>query len=467
MFGGDEEDRTEREEEIEDIVEKYDLELAEESGGEEGRVESREYQEYKEAEREHRERNWYERLVKKLSFFRFTFDDIEEEQRNAINLLHYSIEPGQIAPAAIVVSFLALLLAGGSILFIRPPTIFSFAAVISPFILFYYLLKYPWLKARQKVVSSSQDLIMAVLYMVIYMRSSPSLEGAVAFAARHLTGPVATDFKLMMWEVDVRKHTTIQEAMDDYISVWKPYNEGFVEAMNRVRSSLSESDPERRNEILTEAIDRFLDETRDRMDEFASSLKMPVMVFHGLGILLPVLGIILFPMIAAFMGGGGMVYYLVFLYNVLIPAVSYLIMKNLLTSRPISFSSQAGKIGLTGGEVEVEIGGRQYSFTPFLVSVPLFLLLAAWPAMHYYPILFGAASFPPAPSPLVLLQEMMAVLAIGIPVGIHLYLGYESGVEEQVEVREMEKEFPEILFELGNQLDRGEPIEVAVSEVAE
>lgn len=476
LFGGDDEDEgaveesidDERKKDIERILSRYDREFAEKLGGEggpgEGRVASREYQEYQEAEEAHSRRNWYERFVNRLAFFQFEFDDLRKEHRNAIDLLNFDVETDQIAPAAVVASIPPLVAAAAVILYMDIPAVFKFGAAVTPFATFYYLLKYPSLKAKDRVVRSSEDLVLAVLYMVIYMRSSPNLEGAVSFAARHLSGPVASDFKRMLWKVDVRSKITMEEAIEEYMHVWKPYNRGFVESLNLIRSAMSEADEGRRNEILTEAIDRFLENTREKMDDFASQLKLPVMVFYGIGILLPVLGIILFPMIAAFMGGGGLVYYLVFLYNILLPAVSYAVMRNMLISRPISFTPQG--LEKESGRFTLSFMGRKMSLSMFFLSVPLFLLMVAWPAPHVYQALVGGGSFPVAPSVITLLKEMTFVLALGIPAGIHLILGYRSTVAFQGTVRDMETEFPEVLYELSNQLNRGEPIEVAVGNVA-
>ncbi|MFB6076765.1 MAG: hypothetical protein ABEK12_01390, partial [Candidatus Nanohaloarchaea archaeon] len=113
-FGSDDEEMDEEErqrrEDIDELLEKYDNRF-EKMGVEkrEGRIESREYREYKEAEREARQRNWYERLVDRTAFFRFTFDDMEQDHVNAINLLGWKIDADQIAPAALVIGGLTLI----------------------------------------------------------------------------------------------------------------------------------------------------------------------------------------------------------------------------------------------------------------------------------------------------------------------------------------------------------------------
>lgn len=475
LFGGDEPEEddgerldADRREEIDEILEKYEQRFEGMETEPRGRVESREYQEYKAAEREHQERTLYEKLVGRVAFFEFTFSDMEDEHRKALDLLQYDVTPGQVAPTALVMMLavtlplLPLIVPG----LLAVPALFRVLAIAVPPSLFYYLLKYPSLKARQRVVQSSEDIILAVLYMVIYMRSSPTMEGALSFAARHLDGPVATDFKQILWRLDMRRYNSISEGMTEYMARWRPYNKAFVEALSLIMSSTQEANEQKRNEILTEAIHNLLDFTRQQMDEFAKNLRIPVMVLYGIGILLPVLGVILFPLVATFMGGGMTVYYIVLLYNVLIPVGVLIFMRNLLIGRPLSLSSRTGRLETAPpGQIRLSIGDHAVTVSAFAVSIPLFLLLMAWPAPHFYQILVGSASFPLDPSPLTLLREVMPVAAVSLAAGVHLVAGYRDVVEKQVEVRHMEQEFPEALFELGNALDRGQPIELAVSEI--
>lgn len=451
---------------LDDILDKYRQDIDSSEMGSTGRIESREYQRYKEAEVTQREEGWYERLVNRLSFFSFEFDDLVEEHRNAIRLLNYQIEPDQIGPAASVVAIIVAIFALPMLL--APiPTIFKIALILVPLGVFGYLVKYPWLKARQKVIKSSEDLILAILYMVISMRSSPNIERAVGFAARHLEGPVEQDMKLVLWRLDVRQYETIEEGLSDYISRWKPYNKGFVDSVNLILSATQEGNPEKRREILGEAVDMLLGNTQDRMEDFSQQLRLPVMVLHGMGILLPVLGVIMFPLVASFMGGENLSIYLALLYNVLIPLGVYAIMVNLLVNRPLSLSSQSGRLtDVDTGSVNVEIGDRSFGVPVILISAPLFLGLFWWPATHYFDVLVFGDGIPISPPLFTLVREMMLLVALSVPLGIHLYLGYRDTVKRQEEIREMEIEFPEALFELSNALGRGKPIEMAITEAA-
>lgn len=464
---GEEEDPAaeRRKEEIQEILDSYEQRVDAVDVDSKDRVTSREYQEYKEAEKAHERKTWYEKLVRYLSPFTFEFSDFTREHRQALELLHYDINPEQIAPAALITTLMAVMLVL-PVFLVPVPVIFKILALAVPPTIFYYVLKYPSLQARKRVVKSSEELILTVLYMVIYMRSTPSLEGAVSFAVRHLDGPVSTDLQLILWQVDMRQYSTVRDGLKDYMGRWRPYNKGFVQSLNLIMSATEEGNRERRNKILTEAVDVLLDFTRDQMDEFASNLRVPVMVLYGIGILLPVLGVILFPLIATFMGGGGTAVYLIFLYNILIPVIVFLLMRNLLLDRPLSAASKTGRLeDINPGNIGIEIGGRTFTVSALVVAAPLFLLFMAWPAPHFYEVLFQGGSFPIDPSTVTLLRELMPIMAISVPVGMYLLVGWQDVVEKQVTVRQIEEEFPEALFELGNALSRGKPVELAVSDV--
>lgn len=430
-----------------------------------GSFQSRDYRNYLDEEAHSKEKNWYEKACDRLAFFRTEFADMAEEQQQALTLLDWDIEVDQIVPAATVI---ALLIAPFSLmtLMIPLPTAFYGMFLAVPMIAFYYMVKYPGLKAQQKVVKSSEGLVLSVLYMVVYMRHSPNLEGAVGFAARHLDGPIAADLNKIMWQIDMRVYETVDEALSDYIRRWKPYNRGYVESISLLKSAMRAPNAERRKEMLNESVDTLLESTRRQMNTFARDLKMPIMVVHGLGILLPVLGIILFPLIANFMGGENMVYYLSFLYNFILPLTVYAIVRTLLTQRPMSFATARGNEEVRA-TVDIDIGDSTYEVSMFWVSVPLFLLLLVWPGIHYYNILFTGMEWPMSPGVVTIFREAMLLLAFAIPIGVHLLYGYSDNIETQEKVGDIEQEFPKALYELGNALDKGQPIERAVDDAIE
>ena len=63
-----------------------------------------------------------------------------------------------------------------------------------------------------------------------------------------------------------------------------------------------------------------LDGTYENMLHYAHNLKNPITMLHMLGVILPILGLVIFPLIGAFMSGSIKWYHLFILYNILFHA---------------------------------------------------------------------------------------------------------------------------------------------------
>jgi hypothetical protein len=63
--------------------------------------------------------------------------------------------------------------------------------------------------------------------MIIYMRSSPNLEGAIKFAAQNLEGPLAWDLRKLLWDIETGKYSSADAALVDYVYKWKNKNREF------------------------------------------------------------------------------------------------------------------------------------------------------------------------------------------------------------------------------------------------
>ncbi len=459
---GDEERRAD----IDDILRKYDLDLdtaasPTESGG--GRVRSREYQEYRQAERHGQQKNWYERLVDRLGLFTVEVSDMRGDLVDAFRFLNWDVDPDRVFPAALILAFLALVIAG-SIAILPIPLVFKAVAFLLPILTLYYFVKYPVIRARSRVLQSSDDMIISILYMAIYMRNSPNIEGAVRFAALNVGGHMSRDLKRVLWETEVGNYTSVREALFDYAEQWKPYDQGFLEALEILSEATMEANQERREDLLAEAIQNLLDGSREKMKRYARDLKLPVSAITGMGIILPVLGIILFPMIASFIGGPNLAVYLSFTYNLLLPAVVYGLIRQVLLKRPPTIAAEQVEAETLPpiGYITLNIGPWTVSIPSILLGLGVFLALGAYPASFYLSTLLAGQELTKDPSLFHMARGMLLTVAICWGIGIHLYAGSLQRERRQQKIREVESEFPEALFTLGNALRRGTPIEIGI-----
>lgn len=437
----------------------------EEKAGEEiDRSFSREYREYKEKARRESP-SLYVKACKFIGgFFKVSPDeDTRKNLKNAIRLLDWDIEPGECVSLSIV-STVILLVFTLFFLFLPVQMILKLASFIVPVGSLYYLMFYPTFKAKEKIIKSSEDLIFSVLYMIVYTHSSPNLEGAVKFAALNLSGPISEDLKKVIWDVDVGNFASLESSLEHYTKRWEPYNRDYLQAIQLIRSGINTVSSERRKKVLHEASDTILDGTKEKMKHYSQSLKMPVMILNGLGIMLPILGMIALPIGSIFMGSSIKPIYLIAIYNFLIPGSVYAIMKKVMSQRPPTTSIQPLEEGILPpkGKYTIGSGEGRIEIPVILPAILIFLLMGYW-GISYYATLPELSS---GTSLIKTARSLLLVLGVAFSAGFYYFIGYKQRLKKQIRIQEMESEFSEALFELGHKIAEGNPVEIALDSSA-
>jgi len=196
---------------------------------------------------------------------------------------------------SILMAMIALIFVTYSIFFLNIGMVFGIFGVIFVFGTFWYFYNYPNARAKSMGIKMSSDTVLAILYMIIYMRSSPNMEGAIKFAAQNLEGPLGWDLRKLLWDIETGKYASADTALVDYVFKWKNKNREFAEALNLLRGSSVESS--RRELIYEETLNVILNGTRERAKHYAAGLRMPMTMIYAMGVLLPVMGLVLFPII--------------------------------------------------------------------------------------------------------------------------------------------------------------------------
>jgi Flp pilus assembly protein TadB len=459
---------------------------------------SKSYKEYKEEEKKSQEKTRYEKFCyKSASVLSLKAgEEVQEKLNQPLKLLGWEITPGMVLSASIAafaISFASWLLLffsnmvigsalemGGGVV----PFSLMIILMIVPFFIGGYTFYKPIFDAKNKVIQSSGEMILSVLYMVVYMRSSPNLEGAVRFAALNLKGPISKDLKGILWSLEVGEFKRIDDALEHYTERWKGYNKDYLESLNLLRAATEQGNPQRREELLQDAIDNILDGTQEKMKHYAQSLKTPVMILNAVGALLPVLGMIMLPLISTFLGGAITPMHLIILFNIMLPGFLWWFMQRTLSSRPPTVDTK-----VTDDEnmperftflLEGENWEKRLPSWPFGVGVGLILasfgLITYLAYPHFFPIKNPEIE-QLAPSILtsgeglnnfmMLMRSLSIVSGIGFAIGITLTLGNFERQKAEDKLREMEGDFPSALFELGNKISGGTPIEVALNQAKE
>ncbi|MFP4116925.1 MAG: hypothetical protein ACLFQ8_01325 [Candidatus Aenigmatarchaeota archaeon] len=446
------------EKEIDNIVEegKKDLKLP----GEENRTfTSREYNTFIKEEEKHREKSLYEKLcnIAEDIVVIEPSEDKKEELQRSIDMAYMQITPPGAYSLA-VLSGLMIFLAGIILM------AFGIASIVFGLLIFmlgavaiYLLAEYPNSQARLFRVKAADQIMLAIIYMVIYMRTSPNLEGAIKFTAEHLGEPLSLDFKKMLWDVETGKYISMKEALSDYLEKWQD-NKPFVEAMQVIQNSMEQS-KEKRKAMLDEGINTMMSGSREMMKEYSNKLELPIMIIHMLGIMLPIMVLVMFPIIILMLEDTVRPAFLFIGYNIILPLIIYLTGKRTLEYRPMGFSTP--DISKHPDHIPsgmMKLGDKTIKIWPIslILSLPVILL-------GIYLVKFHAGED--------LFRQIVTSLVItgGIAIGPSSYflLDTRAKIELRESIKNIEDEFSKALFSLGNRMDLGKPIERAAEDTVQ
>ena len=422
--------------------------------------------------------------------------DMEE----AIDITHLNITPA----GAISFSFFIPLVAGliGSLLafLIFKSTFFVALFLIGALIAINPLGKAPYFIANNWRLKSSNQMVLCIFYVVTYMRHTSNLEKAIEFASQHLAPPLSLDLKKVLWDVETEKYSSVKESLDIYLETWKKWNLEFIESFHLIESSLYEGEEARRLNALDKSLDVILDETYEKMLHYAHNLQNPITMLHMLGIILPILGLVILPLVVSFIENVKW-YHLAVIYNVLLTVVVYYLGKNILSRRPTGYGDT--DIAEENPELKkyrnilIKIGNRELKITPLIVSVFVGVVLFL---IGLSPLIFHAIGIPdfglsgqedlttPCQDKYCFLEYRISAttqkeigpyglgaslaslfipLSFGLAIGLYYRLKSKNVIKIREKAKQLELEFANALFQLGNRLGDNLPVEIAVGKVAD
>ncbi|MFO8015945.1 MAG: hypothetical protein R6U32_02480 [Candidatus Woesearchaeota archaeon] len=442
------------------------------------------------------------------------------EYKESIRITHLNITPAGAASFALLAPILVVIL--GSLI--------SFVLFASMFFIIFFLIcgavmvmplqKAPMFLANKWRMKASNQMIICIFYIVTYMRHTSNLELAIEFASDHLTPPLSMDLKKVLWDVETEKYESIKQSLDAYLATWKKWNMEFVEAFHLIESSLYESDEDRRVGLLEKSLTVILDETYEKMLHYAQNLKSPITMLHMLGVILPILGLVILPLVVSFMCEVQW-YHLMAFYNLALPAGVYYLGKNILSTRPSGYGdtdiSENNPQLRKHKRFSFKIRGKElFSLKPWIVAVIIgliFLIIGLSPIIIHplapqenWDIILNKApkegesmimttTEPDDPRALFALLgykeskgcgmegegsgeiigpfgfgasllSLFFVIGIGLGAGIYFKLKSTNIIKIREKSKELEKEFASALFQLGNRLGDGLPAEIAFSKVS-
>ncbi len=433
--------------------------------------------------------------------------------QNSINTVHLQCTPTGIQSFTILLPTLITLI-GGFIGYIFPFLIgevqgsagLSVFAMMFGAFTFFYLNKYIHTQAGSWRKKAGDQMVLSVFYMVTFLRHTSNLEAAIRFAANHISGPLALDLKRVLWDIETQKFYSIREALDDYLTTWQETHDEFVQSVHLIESSLYETSEARRIEALEKGLAVILEETYEKTLTYAHKLQSPITMLHMLGVILPILGMVILPLVVSFMNEVKW-YHIFCLYNIFLPFIVFTMGQNILSKRPASMGAvevdEKSSIGKKIKEIVINIPGMKLKVNPFILAVTIavvFFIIGLSPILIHkiapdfdISLVGGEIKYlttPNSPYNLLLykapsnselyiagyemgpyglgacLLSLGFVLGAALSIGIYFKLTTKNLLKLRNDSKALEKEFQGALFQLGNRLGDGLPAEIAFTKVA-
>ncbi len=487
---------------MQSLIEEYRKAIERELGAkaESPKLVSREYQEFRQ-EYMPRHLNLYENLCnisERLLKINPGKKNEQEITENA-QIAHLNVTPAGVVSFSILLPALVMLFGSLFSIFIMKSTFFLIFFLALGLSLIIILIKLPDFLANSWRMKASNQMVLCIFYVVTYMRHTSNLENSIEFAADHLAPPLGIDLKKVLWDVENEKYGTVKESLDIYLETWKKWNFEFIESFHLIEGSLYESSEERRLNSLDKSLDVILSETYERMLHYSHNLQSPITMLHMLGIILPILGLVILPLIVSFMEEVKW-YQIALLYNIALPILVFYLGKKILSQRPTGYGqtdiSEENPDLKKYKNIIVTIGSKELILNPVFLSsfvFGFFLFLGLLPILMFVlgipDIGFGDADLnsqcgkrfcllgyresvttgeiigPYGLGATVL--SLSVTLAIGLGLGLFFMLRSKNIIKIRRKADQLELEFASALFQMGNRLGDGLPAEIAFEKTAD
>jgi len=424
----------------------------------------------------------------------------EDKIKRSLDIAHLNLEPWQPINLAVMVFigvFIIGLLISVAISLLKGgledfPLSFFLLLVVFAMFLFYFINGYPARLANKWRLKASSQMVPAILYIVVYMRHTPNLEKAIAFASQHLQYPLALDFKKVFYNVEVGKFSTIKESLDNYLDTWRDYSTEFIESFHLIESSLFEPDDSKRIVTLEKSLQVVLDGVYDKMLKFTHEVRSPLTNVYMLGVVLPTLGLALLPLASAMIGDFIKWYHVFVLFNLIIPFFVFYLTDKILFMRPGGYGETTL---LERNPLYPAYKSNKPYFKAFFICLPFFII-GLLPLIFQYtplPSFFGLKpdyAFSELGIGLFGDESVFGFIDVGgkitgpfgvgaLIMGIFFVFGTsmffsiafkektKNLIKERQKTKQLEIEFNSSLFQLGNRIGNGTPPELAFGKIAE
>jgi Flp pilus assembly protein TadB len=392
---------------------------------------------------------------------------VSQEYRDALKFTGFDLEAFETVLFSYTgaVASLILLLGVDLILLLsssfekRTLFIMGILTLIIPLGVLYYLSEYVKIKAKFMKISSLGDIPEILSYIVMSMKLVPNLEHAVLFAAVNSERPLAKDLKKLIWDLNLRIYSNMDNALLSFADLWGRNSEYFKRSLHLIKSSTAEPDEAQRIITLNRALDISLEGTESLMDSYAAKLKTPSYILYSIFILIPLALVALLPAITV-VGMKPETMDLILLYNFTFPFLAAVYAEYILMQRPVAFIPKQ----IPDSHPDLS-DIRQKKSSAIMLSFLVFFLISP---LGYLLLILGNPEEIVATSPLGGYISPTLPFILGGTAGVSIYLYFSSVPYKKIRdrIKQMEQEFSDSLFVLGRRISEGKAPEEAFAYTA-
>lgn len=422
-------------------------------------------------------RNWYEKLCA-ISSKILPIKAYPKKLSETIIFSNLNVLPNEVVSLTIL-SFLILFGVSLILYFIFTDLgIFVFALPIG---ISYILYTYPDFKAKVNRIQTNSEAIKIITYLVLYLETIPNFEGAIDFAARRVKGIISDDMKKISWDIRTGKFSTLKEALEHYIPKWLKWNENFVRALILLSNISYVTSSEERKSLLRKTLDFILTKNLEETKVYVEKVRGPITLLFLFGLLMPSIGLIMFPMISVFLHFSVKPSYIIFGYLVVLPLMNYYLITRVISLRPGAFLivdiSKHPKL-----PPENYFYYRNVLIPIIPLSILVFALVSFYGINHignFYIEFNRQLEINPKKAEEMLRAEnniqnyaglaasFSITLGFGLAAFLYFYLNSFQKVRIRKEVKDIEEDLPNLLITSGNFLEAGYPFEKTIEKTLE
>ncbi|MEM5829266.1 MAG: hypothetical protein QW040_00540 [Candidatus Aenigmatarchaeota archaeon] len=434
---------------------------------------------YKEIERE-RKKSLYELFCDfsyKILRIKLTERKMKEEER-IIKFSLLKIPPTSNISAAIlffIFSILAIFLISFFINFSYFFPLFFMFGFFS-FSIYYY----PYLRVKIVRAQASSEMAHCITYMVISLSQLPNLENAVLLAYKNLKGPIREDLGKILHDFISQKIYNFEDGLNEVAEKWYVEAREFSEALKLLISY--SKNPYQGERLLDEATNLVIEDSYQRMEKYARELKLPTTAIMVLGLVLPVIGLTLIPLMTIFLPELLDIIGVFFIYDIFLPTILLILIMFVINGRPLVTSP----IELDKPILTFNFFGKQANIFPLLLILALTISIIFVPPIYSHTENFKLCSnwmnekFEPEKkpeklnldaqecsslmsdlkTPAIMSATLLVALVLIFTLPIIFYTN--SIIEKMKKTRRIESEIDSVLLQISHSLKIGAPFEKSI-----